>query len=201
MMKTNTTFNSPLYMALAREAASRCTHSFWNPDAITAVVMAYTALEAFLNEVAQLAVTLTKQDEHETLFKEIIVGRIPPGMGELAPNMERPPNEVEDAALRKLVSLACEKSSGAIDQQRETKDALSGIGFKMPGKGSSRGAPMGQPGPRRLAARLAGDDRLRRIALLAGRFKRIAARKQRAKVSCLRRPSTTISQCSGRCCG
>jgi uncharacterized protein with von Willebrand factor type A (vWA) domain len=103
-------------------------------------------------------------------------------MGELAPNMERPPNEVEDAALRKSVTLACEKSSGAIDQQRETKDALSGIGFKMPGKGSARGAPMGQPGPRRLVARLAGDDRLRRIALLAGKFKRIAARKQRAKV-------------------
>ena len=41
---------------------------------------------------------------------------------------------------------------------------------------------MEQPGPRKLAARLAGDDRLRRIALLAGKFKRIAMRKQKAKV-------------------
>lgn len=103
-------------------------------------------------------------------------------MAELAPNMQQPPSDVDDAALRKSVSVACEKSSGAIDQQRETKEALSGIGFKTAGKGSAKGAPMEQPRPRELAARLASDDRLRRIALLAGRFKRIAARKQRAKV-------------------
>jgi uncharacterized protein with von Willebrand factor type A (vWA) domain len=103
-------------------------------------------------------------------------------MAELAPNMQHPPSDVDDAALRKSVSVACEKSSGAIDQQRETKEAFSGIGFKTAGKGSAKGAPMDQPRPRELAARLAGDDRLRRIALLAGRFKRIAARKQRAKV-------------------
>jgi Mg-chelatase subunit ChlD len=103
-------------------------------------------------------------------------------MAELGPKMEQPPGDVDDAALRKALMSACEKSSGAIDQQRETKEALSGIGFKTAGKGSSRGGPMEQPGPRKLAVRLAGDDRLKRIALLAGRFKRIAARKQRAKV-------------------
>jgi uncharacterized protein with von Willebrand factor type A (vWA) domain len=103
-------------------------------------------------------------------------------MAEIGPKMESPPSDVNEAEMRKAMLAACEKSSAAIDNQREVTDSLSDIGFRMPGRGSAKGMPMEQIGPRKLAARLKNDDRLRRIALLAGRFKRIAARKQRAKV-------------------
>ena len=67
-------------------------------------------------------------------------------MAEIGPNMERPPEDADDALLRKTVTMACAKSSGAIDQQRETKEALSGIGFRMPGKGNRARRPDGAAG-------------------------------------------------------
>jgi hypothetical protein len=53
----NTTFDSALIHALARQAAERCIGA-GNFDALASVILAYTAFEAFLNEFAQLPQTL-----------------------------------------------------------------------------------------------------------------------------------------------
>ena len=103
-------------------------------------------------------------------------------IAELAPQMQRPAEDVEAPAIRKAIGSGCDNASEVIDQQRESGAALSGIAFKRAGKGTGRGAAQEQPSSRTLATRLKNDERLRRIALLAGKFKRIAARKQRAKV-------------------
>lgn len=58
----NTTFDSPLIQFLARQAAERCTGD-GDYDAIAAVILSYSALEAFLNELTQLASTLLREDE------------------------------------------------------------------------------------------------------------------------------------------
>lgn len=103
-------------------------------------------------------------------------------MAELAPHMKNDPQDVNDAALRKALGSGCEKASGTIDQQRDSKEALDQVGFRKAGTGSQKGSVLTNPTPRKLASRLKNDERLRRIAMLAGKFKRIAARKQRAKV-------------------
>ncbi len=103
-------------------------------------------------------------------------------MAELAPHLKTKPQDANDAALRKVIGNGCEKASGTVADQRETKEALDGVGFRLPGTGSAKGERFEHPSSRFLAARLKNDDRLRRIAMLAGKFKRIAARKQRSKV-------------------
>ena len=55
-------------------------------------------------------------------------------------------------------------------------------GGHMPGTGTHEGTPHEHAAVRPLAARLKLDERLRRIAALAGRFKRIAASKRRQRV-------------------
>ncbi|MFT3840786.1 MAG: VWA domain-containing protein [Myxococcaceae bacterium] len=101
-------------------------------------------------------------------------------MEALAPHLQQPPDKVQPPQLRRSVASSCEKASKAIEQQRESMDGLSSVGF------GSRSVPGGQgangAGARRLSQRLRNDNRLARIALLAGRFKRIAAAKQKAKV-------------------
>lgn len=53
---TNTTFDSPLFHALARDAVVRCDGK-GDFQAISAVIMSCTAFEAFLNELTQFAST------------------------------------------------------------------------------------------------------------------------------------------------
>ncbi len=55
-----TTFNSGLLESLARQAAQRCNDAHGD-DAIAAVILAYTALDAFLSEVTELARTRLSQ--------------------------------------------------------------------------------------------------------------------------------------------
>lgn len=100
-------------------------------------------------------------------------------MQALEPHLRQKPDEVQAPSLRRSITGACEKSSQAIDQQRESMDGLAGVGF---GSSSSAGGRTSGPNARRLAQRLKKDDRLARIAMLAGKFKRIAAAKQKAKV-------------------
>jgi uncharacterized protein with von Willebrand factor type A (vWA) domain len=59
-------------------------------------------------------------------------------------------------------------------------DGIGGVGFGA--AGSTSASPRQRSAFMQLADRLRQDERLRRIALLAGRFKRIAATKQRQKV-------------------
>lgn len=100
-------------------------------------------------------------------------------MKALEPHLKQKPDEVQAPALRRSVTGACEKSSQVIEQQRESMEGLSSVGF---GTGSSVGQTRSGSSARRLAQRLKKDDRLARIAMLAGKFKRIAAAKQKAKV-------------------
>ncbi len=50
----NCNFESPLLQTLAKESASRCTGKNGDFDTITSIIMSYTALEAFINEIYQL---------------------------------------------------------------------------------------------------------------------------------------------------
>lgn len=97
-------------------------------------------------------------------------------MTELAPHLKADEINTTDGALRRTVTAACEKSAERLDELREAKDALG----QTCGTGNS-GHIAGADKGRWLAQRLVTDERLKRIALLAGRFKRIAAQKQRSK--------------------
>ena len=100
-------------------------------------------------------------------------------MEALGPHLQRPPESVQPPLLRRAMVAACDKSSKVIEQQRESAEGLAGVGF---GTGTTMGARQDGTPARRLSQRLKRDDRLARIALLAGKFKRIAAAKQKAKV-------------------
>jgi Mg-chelatase subunit ChlD len=82
--------------------------------------------------------------------------------------------------LRRKVGSGCEKASAAVDELRETLEGLADVGL-MAGTGTATGGMMSAKGIRDLAARLRSDTRLKQIALLAGRFKRIAANKRRQR--------------------
>lgn len=103
-------------------------------------------------------------------------------MDELASVMKEKPESIDNAVIRKALGNGCHKASGVIERQREAKNALDQVSFIQPGRGSQKGTVLSSPSARKLAARLKNDERLMRIALLAGKFKQIAARKQRAKV-------------------
>jgi Mg-chelatase subunit ChlD len=87
------------------------------------------------------------------------------------------PDDADDV-LRRSIRAGCGKAVEAVEQLRDALDGLEHVGF-----GAS---PPGTPGTgepaRSLAARLRDDARLRRIALLAGRFRRIAGGKRRSRV-------------------
>ncbi len=100
-------------------------------------------------------------------------------MEALGPHLKQKSDEVQPPQLRRALNRACDKASEAVDQQRETMDGLAGVGF---GSGAGQHTKTSGAQARRLSQRLKRDERLSRIALLAGKFKRIAAAKQKAKV-------------------
>ncbi len=100
-------------------------------------------------------------------------------MTALQPHLQQAPRAVQPPALRRTVAAACEKASQVIEKDRETKEGLSGVGF---GSSTTTTARSDAGQARRLSQRLKNDERLARIAMLAGKFKRIAAAKQKAKV-------------------
>lgn len=101
-------------------------------------------------------------------------------MAELNPQVpqtdEKPPE-----TIRRRIGRACENASEAVDELRETMEGLADVGLHL-GQGSANGGTMPAKAIRSLAARLRSDPRLKQIALLAGRFKRIAASKRREKL-------------------
>jgi uncharacterized protein with von Willebrand factor type A (vWA) domain len=110
-------------------------------------------------------------------------------MAELKPELPQEPgqktHEVKppENTLRRNLGRGCDKASQAVDELRETLEGLAEVGFTgMPGTGSALGGTMPASTIRALAARLKSDTRLKHIALLAGRFKRIAASKRRSRV-------------------
>lgn len=111
----------------------------------------------------------------ESLFDEL---------GDL-PEPEQPapaaaPGSAKDPLRRPLVA-ACAAASRVVEELREATEGLAGVGF-APETSTLRGGAGDGARARPLAARLRSDSRLRRIALLAGRMKRIAASKRRARV-------------------
>lgn len=100
-------------------------------------------------------------------------------MEAMGPHLKQKPDEVQPPQLRRAINGACDDASDAVDQQRETMDGLAGVGF---GAGNGEKARVSGHKARRLSQRLREDDRLARIAILAGRFRRMAINKQRSKV-------------------
>lgn len=89
--------------------------------------------------------------------------------------------DTDDRALRTALRQGCSRAAVAVEEQRDACEGLSGVGF-APGSSRGSGGPQEAGLARTLARRLKDDGRLRQIALLAGRFRRILARKKREKV-------------------
>jgi hypothetical protein len=87
------------------------------------------------------------------------------------------PDDADDV-LRRSIRAGCGKAVEAVEQLRDALDGLAHVGFGA----SPPGTPSTGEPARSLAARLRDDARLRRIALLAGRFRRIAGGKRRSRV-------------------
>ena len=89
----------------------------------------------------------------------------------------------DDAASRAAIRSGCARAAEAVEHFRESASGVEGVSFgRKAGTGSGTSSPRSGGRARALASRLRQDDRLRRIALLAGRFKRILARKRRERV-------------------
>lgn len=89
-----------------------------------------------------------------------------------------------DAELRRSTRTACGKASAAVEELRAALEGLDHVAFgPAPGTGTGAdGAPHPTTRTRALAGRLKGDPRLKRIAQLAGRFRRVASAKRRSRV-------------------
>ena len=91
--------------------------------------------------------------------------------------------ELSEADLRRAARNGCARAAAAVEELRDATEGLEHVAFgRAPGSGSMPGEARDSPAARGLAMRLKGDPRLRRIAQLAGRFKRIAAAKRRSRV-------------------
>jgi Mg-chelatase subunit ChlD len=103
------------------------------------------------------------------------------------PEESRPPAPpgVNKDPLRRPLAAACAAAARAVENLRDAIEGLAYVAFQgghLPGTGTQEGTPHEHAAVRPLAARLKLDERLRRIATLAGRFKRIAANKRRQRV-------------------
>jgi uncharacterized protein with von Willebrand factor type A (vWA) domain len=107
-------------------------------------------------------------------------------MGELQPQLPQEQDQRPPETIRRGIARACERASAVVDELRETMEGLAGVGMngapERPGVNTATGGQLPAGAIRALAARLTSDARLKQIALLAGRFKRIAAAKRRQKL-------------------
>jgi uncharacterized protein with von Willebrand factor type A (vWA) domain len=104
-------------------------------------------------------------------------------MAQLAPKMQELSAKNDSTELRRVLRATCGRAAEAVEDLRDAVDGLDGVALgNMPGTGSGHDGTNSRSGARTLAQRLKHDDRLKRIALLAGRFKRIGAAKRRSKV-------------------
>ncbi len=101
-------------------------------------------------------------------------------MAMLKPQVPNDPEQPAPDTIRRTIGAACEKASKAVEELRDTIEGLAEVGMAGTSTGLGGQLPAGKV--RALAARLKSDARLKQIALLAGRFKRIAASKRRQKL-------------------
>jgi len=105
-------------------------------------------------------------------------------MEELQPKLPQAPTVPEPAALRRAAGKGCTEALGAVAEAQELAQGLQGVGAGVrPGDRASDGDGVRDGvAALKLLGRLRKDPRLRRIAELAGRFKRILAEKKRQRV-------------------
>ncbi len=101
-------------------------------------------------------------------------------MATLKPQVPTEPDQQPPETIRRAIGSACERASKAVEELRDTMEGLAEVGMAGTSTGVGGQLPPGKI--RALAARLKADARLKQIALLAGRFKRIAASKRRQKL-------------------
>lgn len=100
---------------------------------------------------------------------------------ELKPALPEAPTVPPADALRRPLSRACDKAADAVDMLQDVKSGLEHVSFATGGAQPGTGASPDNAGAASLVRRLRNDERLRQIALLAGRFKRILASKRRER--------------------
>lgn len=86
--------------------------------------------------------------------------------------------QIDDAAVRQAIRRGIEQANDSIDQ---AVDTMSAFGYGLDDGGDGRGGDIEQK--RKLMSSVAKSDKLKKLAALAGRMRRIASRKQRSKVS------------------
>jgi len=94
---------------------------------------------------------------------------------------DTPPPAQKDP-LRRPAAAACAAAAQAVEELQDATEGLANVFFSVPGKQATENPRGTGDRARPLAALLRDDRRLRRIALLAGRMKRIAASKRRQRV-------------------
>jgi uncharacterized protein with von Willebrand factor type A (vWA) domain len=97
---------------------------------------------------------------------------------QLQPKLPEAPALPEASALRRAAARA---STEALQAVAEAQELASGLAH-VAGTGAEQGVPGNGEHAQRLLPRLRTDPRLRRVAELAGRFKRILAEKRRQRV-------------------
>ena len=102
-------------------------------------------------------------------------------MTALQPQMPGEDDAAPPDTVRRTLGGACDRASKAVEEMHDAVEGLADMGL-MAGKGSGAGGQLSAGAVRALAGRLRADPRLKQIAMLAGRMKRIAASKRRQKV-------------------
>ena len=94
------------------------------------------------------------------------------------------PDDAPDDVVRREVRRACGRASQSIEELREAMEGLVHVQVSAgAGDGTSRtGAGPEAPAVRSLAAKLRDSPRLRQLARMAGRFRRLADAKRRGRV-------------------
>ncbi len=98
------------------------------------------------------------------------------------PSPSDPPASQQRDPLRRPAAAGCAAAAEAVEELHDATEGLANVFFSVPGKLATDNPAGTGERARPLAAMLRDDPRLRRIALLAGRMKRIAASKRRQRV-------------------
>ncbi len=144
--------------------------------------------------------TCTQLPAFQRLSEECVGDELAAGLGvetimaELGNRLDQA-EPVPDGDLRRLVRTASEKCSAQVEDLRECLQGLEHVSFAArPGAGRSQNSGDVATIPHALARRLKTDQRLKKIAKLAGRFKRVAAQKRRSRVRHGHDEISTITQ-------
>jgi hypothetical protein len=120
VIDTNTTFDSPLFHSLARDAVDRC-DGRGDFEAITAIIMSCSAFEAFMNELAQYACTESKRDGSNAIVTTLGVSLL------MAIDEWKSPLGKYDLAWEIIQGRAIDKGSGSRQKLKTLFDLRNGL--------------------------------------------------------------------------